>query len=145
MSEIGVAMTQSPTNEGIVKILAIRMATSVRRKICARSCTMYAAEIAGTRLAASDAVKMVGKFTSEVAIPVKYPKSSVDSSTEYPATAKRCGTTNKSMLATTGSMIFANETGNASTNKRFKIVLSDSRGNVVSWSASMRRRSWRSR
>ena len=93
---------------------------------------MYAAEIAGTRLAASDAVKMVGKFTSEVAIPVKYPKSSVDSSTEYPATAKRCGTTSKSMLATTGSIIFAKETGNASTNKRFKIVLSDSRGNVVS-------------
>ena len=75
----------------------------------------------GTRLAAKDAVTIVGMLTKAVAIPVRYPNKVVDSSIENPATPSLLGTINKSIFDTIGSIIFAKETGTASTINRFKM------------------------
>ena len=64
---------------------------------------------------------MVGIFTSDVAIPVKYPNNVVACSTLYPATSNLCGTINKSIFETIGSIIFANDTGIAKTKSLFII------------------------
>jgi len=71
MAEIGVAMTHIPTKEGIVIKFASRMAVCVRFRIVSLLFCATASEITGTRLAARDAVTIVGIFTRAVAIPVK--------------------------------------------------------------------------
>ena len=121
IAEIGVAITHIPTKEGIVIKFAKRIAVLVRDKTAPSFFCVTASEMTGTRLAAKDAVTIVGILTKAVAIPVRYPNKVVDSSIENPATPSLLGTINKSIFDTIGSIIFAKETGTASTINRFKM------------------------
>ena len=71
ISEIGVAMTHIPMKAGIVMRLARRIAVSVRVMTTSSFFCAMASEMTGTRLAAKDAVTIVGILTSAVAMPVR--------------------------------------------------------------------------
>ncbi|CDD78703.1 unknown [Dialister sp. CAG:357] len=71
MAEIGVAITHIPTKEGMVIRLAKRIAVSVLLSTMSPRFCAIASETKGTRLAARDAVTMVGMLTRAVAMPVR--------------------------------------------------------------------------